>query len=72
MPVVVPNTKSVNCRLAVHIICSLLAVFPFVYLHFIKGYIPTLRGFYCDDENLKHPYVKEVVKSNLKIFIKHL
>ena len=68
MPVVVPSSKSLYCRLAVHGICTLGAVFPFFYLHFMKGYTPTLRGFYCDDENLKHPY-QEVVKSNLKIFI---
>ena len=61
MPIVVPSPSDVTLRLAVQGICFLIAGFPYVYFHLIEGDLtPTLRGFYCDDENLKHPY-KEVI-----------
>jgi hypothetical protein len=35
----------------------LILVLPMFHIYVFKGhYEPYKRGFFCDDENLKHPY----------------
>ncbi len=54
-------------NLCVRVLLETLAVFtcsiPLIYWHIVQGgdYEPFQRGFFCDDESLKHPYVEEQI-----------
>ena len=60
MPVVVPDSKRVLSKGLVELGALTLISAPMLYFHILSpNYPPFVRGFYCDDQNLKHPY-KEV------------
>ena len=43
--------------------CIFLLMIPMAYIYvFMHGHVaPVSRGFFCDDQNLKHPEVEEKV-----------
>ena len=42
--------------------CIFLLMIPMAYYVFMHGHVaPVSRGFFCDDQNLKHPEVEEKV-----------
>ena len=55
------SDRYVCLRILVDTIAFILAAVPLLYIYAVKGgdYEPVYRGFYCDDENIKHPYVKD-------------
>ena len=58
MPTVIPESRIVAIKAGVEVSMITVLALPMIYLHIIiKDYQPTVRGFYCDDENIKHPYL---------------
>jgi len=58
-----PTMKTVISRTLIEIFCVILITYPLLHIYvFLRGDIaPTKRGFFCDDESLKHPVVKDQV-----------
>ena len=61
MPVVVPPPKKVMLKTTLEVALMTVLALPMIYIHvIIDEFPPYKRGFYCDDENLRHPYKEEV------------
>ena len=64
MPTVIPESRSVMLKVGLELSMITVLALPMIYLHLIiKDYQPTVRGFFCDDENIKHPYPYEEVST---------
>merc|ERR1712126_246106 len=62
MPVVVPPTKTVMLKTLLEMVLMTVLALPMIYIHVIREeFSPKQRGFYCDDETLRHPYQDETV-----------
>jgi len=62
MPTVIPESRNVIIKAGVELSMITGLALPMIVLHLIiKEYQPTVRGFFCDDENIKHPYKEETV-----------
>ena len=58
MPTVIPESRDVAIKAGLEVSMITVLALPMIYLHIIiKDYQPTVRGFFCDDENIKHPYL---------------
>lgn len=59
----VPNSNTLICRVVLEILAVLVLAYPMFHIYVIlRGDAePYLRGFFCDDENLKHPFLKEEI-----------
>jgi hypothetical protein len=57
----VPSQKTQICRVILEVLGFLILVYPMAHIYvFLKGTKePFQHGFYCDDENLKHPNLPE-------------
>ena len=55
--------KALITRVAVETLALLVTSIPLIYLYIVQlGQVePYKRGFFCDDENLKHPYLDETI-----------
>ena len=64
----VPSNKTLAWRFGLELV-SVSVVGIFVLLPYIfKGYVfskPQRRGFFCDDADLKHPYLEESIRFEL-------
>jgi len=60
MSIQVPPPRDVIQRMIIQWGCILVMGLLFGYFHFI-AHFTAQRGFYCDDEYLKHPYKEETV-----------
>jgi len=57
-----PSCLDVSAKASLEILGLLVLIFPMAYVYVISSeYTPYQRGFFCDDENLKHPYTEETV-----------
>jgi len=57
-----PSCTEVIGKAAIEVLGFLLLILPMAYIYvFTKQYDPYQRGFFCDDENLKHPYKDQSV-----------
>ena len=56
-----PTQAEIGLKASLEILALTILSVPMFYVHMIAGstYTPFHRGFYCDDQNLKHPYVKD-------------
>ena len=59
-----PTVKTMITRSLIELICVVLITYPLMHIYvFLRGDIEaTHRGFFCDDESLRHPYVPERVR----------
>ena len=70
MPVVVPPPKKVMLKTTLEVALMTVLALPMIYIHvIIDEFPPYQRGFYCDDENLRHPYKEKVLFYKFKIKI---
>ena len=55
--------KALITRVAMETLALLITSIPLIYLYVVQlGTVePYKRGFFCDDENLKHPYLEETI-----------
>ena len=62
-----PTAKSVMYRSVIELICVILITYPLLHVYvFLRGNIEaTHRGFFCDDQSLKHPLIEERVRYKL-------
>lgn len=52
--------RNVLAKAILQIVCLLGLLFPMAYVYVISNnYEPYHRGFFCDDQNLKHPYTEQ-------------
>ena len=63
----VPTNKTLAWRFGLELISvsvvGFLVLAPYLFRSQIKSLSkPQRRGFFCDDENLKHPYLEETVR----------
>ena len=60
----IPTNKAAIIRVAIEILALFVLTYPMMHIYiFLSGDLePVKRGFFCDDENLKHPNVKEEIK----------
>ena len=57
-----PSCKNVLGKGVLEILCMVLLLMPMAYIYvFSSHYDPFQRGFFCDDQNLKHPYLPQTV-----------
>ena len=57
-----PSCKNVLAKGVLDILCMVLLLMPMAYIYvFSSHYDPFQRGFFCDDQNLKHPYLPQTV-----------
>jgi len=65
-----PTCKDVLPKAFLQFICLLLLLLPMAYIYVLTAnFEPFHRGFYCDDQNLKHPYMQQQVPISLCIVI---
>ena len=58
MPTIIPETRHVLLKVGLELSMITLLALPMIYIHLIaKDFQPNVRGFFCDDENIKHPYI---------------
>ena len=57
------KSKEIGFKAILEIVSLTFLAIPMIYVHMIAGskFKPYRRGFFCDDQNLKHPYVEETV-----------
>ena len=55
--------RAVMVRVGVEILALLLSCIPLMYLYLVLHgeKEPNVRGFFCDDETLKHPFMEEQI-----------
>jgi len=57
-----PTCGAVLAKGCLEIFCLVLLLMPMAYIYvFSSHYAPHHRGFFCDDQNLKHPYLPQTV-----------
>jgi len=57
-----PSCVEVMAKASLEILGLLVLILPMAYVYvFTKNYEPFKRGFFCDDQNLKHPYSEQQV-----------
>jgi len=56
-----PTQAQIGMKASLEILSMTILSVPMFYVHMIAGtsFTPYHRGFFCDDQNLKHPYVKD-------------
>jgi hypothetical protein len=59
-----PTAKTVLCRAVVEVACVAVLAYPLLHIYvFLRDNVEAAhRGFFCDDESLRHPYVQEKVR----------
>ncbi len=59
----VPDGRALAVRVGVEMFAILVLVYPMLHIYvFLQGDLaPNRRGFFCDDESIKHPDVKEEI-----------
>ena len=59
----VPSTGTLVTRVVIEVVSLLLLSYPMLHIYvFLRGNVePYKRGFFCDDENLKHPQLEEEI-----------
>lgn len=54
-----PSFREVVLKAILEMIGMLILVMPMAYIYVISSHFPPYkRGFFCDDQNLKHPYIE--------------
>ena len=65
-----PTCQEVLVKSSLQVVFLLILVTPMAYIYVLTAnYEPYHRGFYCDDQNLKHPYKEQTVPIALCIAI---
>ena len=55
-----PSSIQIVSKTALEMFCLTILAIPMLYVHMIADhYTPFHRGFFCDDQNLKHPYIAD-------------
>jgi phosphatidate phosphatase len=67
----VPNNSSLLWRVGVEVIAMLVLGYPMLHIYvFLQGNIdPYKRGFFCDDESIKHPNLEEEIPDSIAFVI---
>ena len=65
------SDKALCARVCTETIAIIITCVPLIYWYVIHfgTYEPQKRGFFCDDENLKHPYLPEQIPVDLCVAI---
>ena len=65
------SSLEIVSKSVLEISCLTILTIPMLYVHIISdSYQPFQRGFFCDDQNLKHPYLdKQTVPMEMCFFI---
>ena len=60
----IPTSKTLLSRLFIELLVVTILGYPMLHIYvFLKGNLePYGRGFFCDDENIKHPYKEEEIR----------
>jgi len=65
-----PTCQDVLVKASLQLLFMLILVMPMAYIYVLTAnYQPFHRGFFCDDQNLKHPYSSQTVPIGLCITI---
>jgi len=57
-----PSCEEVLAKACLEVVGLLILITPMAYIYvFSSNYDPYHRGFFCDDQNLKHPYLPQTV-----------
>jgi len=65
-----PSCGEVVSKAFLEILGFIVLILPMAYIYvFTKQYEPYHRGFFCDDENLKHPYKEQTVPITICVAI---
>ena len=61
----VPSNKTLVWRLGLELVSIAVVGFMVLLPYLFRGFWfakPQIRGFFCDDEDIKHPYLPETVR----------
>ena len=64
----VPSNKTLVWRLGLELVSIAVVGFMVLLPYLFRGFWfakPQIRGFFCDDEDIKHPYLPETVRFEL-------
>jgi len=65
-----PSCCQVSSKAALELVGMVLLLIPLGYIYvFTSHFQPFHRGFYCDDQTIKHPYKEETVSLRLALII---
>ena len=69
----VPTNKTLAWRFGLELVSvsvvGFIVLMPYLFRHSIKSLAkPERRGFFCDDADLKHPYLEETIRFELNIY----
>ena len=57
-----PTCQEVLVKASLQIFFMFALVMPMAYIYVLTAnYQPYQRGFYCDDQNIKHPYKEQTI-----------
>ncbi len=59
----IPDNRAMCARVVIEVVAILVLVYPMMHIYvFLQGDLePFRRGFFCDDESIKHPDVDEEI-----------
>ncbi len=67
----VPKNNTLMWRVAIELIALIILTYPMMHIYiFLQGSLdPYKRGFFCDDESLKHPNLPEEIPDSIAFLI---
>ena len=60
-----PKPRTVLCLSLIELLCVIVIGYPLMHIYvFLRDDVEAVhRGFFCDDESLKHPFVIDRVRN---------
>ena len=60
----IPTSRTLLSRIVLELVVVTILGYPMLHIYvLLKGNVePYSRGFFCDDENLKHPFIEEEIR----------
>ena len=66
----VPQNNALCARVAIELCAILILIYPMAHIYvFTHGKEPYDRGFFCDDQSIKHPYLEEEIPETIAFAI---
>ena len=67
----VPSNKTLAWRFGLELVSvsvvAIIVLLPYIFKDYVFSK-PQRRGFFCDDEDLKHPYKEEQIRFNPNLY----
>ena len=60
----IPTNKTLMWKIILELLALSILGYPMLHIYVVLhgNWEPYARGFFCDDENLKHPFIEEEIR----------